>query len=252
MAFAFCASVVLLTLFIFGTRAVAQSVNVGASVSHTCGNGVVDSGEQCDGSSLNGQTCVSRGFSEGMLSCNSNCTFNTTQCTSVSSGGGSGGGGGTGYGGGGGYAAPVYTPAATSITSVSGGASATLPALQAQLLNLLITQLQILLRQAQAQGIAFPAGAAQFLPSASSTTSFSFENNLGFGAVGSDVSALQHALNARGFTVAASGPGSPGNETTYFGPATRNALIAFQKSVGISPARGYFGPISRAYINSHP
>lgn len=63
-----------------------------------CGNGVIDQGEQCDGSNLAGQTCGSRGFSGGSLSCNSSCTINTSQCTSPPppSGGGGGGGGGGG------------------------------------------------------------------------------------------------------------------------------------------------------------
>jgi Protein of unknown function (DUF1566) len=45
-----------------------------------CGNGVVDSSEQCDGSNLNGQTCQSQGFAGGTLSCTSSCTFNTSGC----------------------------------------------------------------------------------------------------------------------------------------------------------------------------
>jgi len=36
--------------------------------------------------------------------------------------------------------------------------------------------------------------------------------------------------------------------TGYFGGLTENALAEYQKSVGISPARGYFGPITRARI----
>ena len=55
-----------------------------------CGNGVINTGEECDGSNLAGQTCVTRGFISGSLTCNSNCTINTSQC--VSGGGGGGGG----------------------------------------------------------------------------------------------------------------------------------------------------------------
>ena len=73
--------------------AFVQEASTGISL---CGNGVIDSGEECDGSNLAGQTCSSRGFSGGSLSCNSNCTINTSQCTSAPppSGGGGGGGGG--------------------------------------------------------------------------------------------------------------------------------------------------------------
>jgi hypothetical protein len=71
----------------------ASAVNITATVNPVCGNGVIESGEQCDGSNLGGASCVSLGFSGGTLSCNSNCAFNTSQCTS----GGGGGGGGGGY-----------------------------------------------------------------------------------------------------------------------------------------------------------
>jgi hypothetical protein len=46
-----------------------------------CGNNVKESGEACDGTDLAGQTCVSQGFGGGVLSCNANCTFNTSACT---------------------------------------------------------------------------------------------------------------------------------------------------------------------------
>ncbi|MFN2425147.1 MAG: M12 family metallo-peptidase [Candidatus Binatia bacterium] len=49
--------------------------------SSTCGNGVLDPGEQCDGVNLGGATCTSRGFAGGTLSCSTTCTFNTSQCT---------------------------------------------------------------------------------------------------------------------------------------------------------------------------
>lgn len=47
----------------------------------TCGNGLLDAGEECDGSNFGGATCGSQGFFGGTLSCNSNCTLNTSQCT---------------------------------------------------------------------------------------------------------------------------------------------------------------------------
>jgi hypothetical protein len=75
----------------FSEAAFAASVNVSADVQSLCGNGNIDSGEECDGSNLGGQTCASRGYAGGTLTCNSNCTFNTSQCTSASSDGGGGG-----------------------------------------------------------------------------------------------------------------------------------------------------------------
>ena len=70
------------------------SVTIQISV---CGNNLKEAGEQCDGTDLGGATCQSLGYSGGTLSCNPNCTFNTSNCTA---GGGAGGGGGGGGGGG--------------------------------------------------------------------------------------------------------------------------------------------------------
>jgi hypothetical protein len=51
-----------------------------------CGNGVIEDGEQCDGTSLNGQTCVTQGFAKGTLSCTSSCTFSTASCSMCGNG----------------------------------------------------------------------------------------------------------------------------------------------------------------------
>ncbi len=65
-----------------------------------CGNNVKGPEETCDGSDLDGKTCVTQGFSSGTLSCASDCkSFVTSSCTSASSGGSGGGGGGGGAGG---------------------------------------------------------------------------------------------------------------------------------------------------------
>jgi peptidoglycan hydrolase-like protein with peptidoglycan-binding domain len=70
------------------------------------------------------------------------------------------------------------------------------------------------------------------------------------GAGGEDVKNLQKFLNSKGFFVSVTGPGSPGNETTIFGPLTRSALARFQSANGITPAVGFFGPITRGLILS--
>ncbi|MEK7107216.1 MAG: peptidoglycan-binding protein [Patescibacteria group bacterium] len=80
----------------------------------------------------------------------------------------------------------------------------------------------------------------------------SFKRDLETGSKGSDVRALQAYLNSHGFSIAASGAGSPGNETELFGGLTRAALAKWQASVGITPAAGYFGPKTRAYIAANP
>jgi peptidoglycan hydrolase-like protein with peptidoglycan-binding domain len=77
-----------------------------------------------------------------------------------------------------------------------------------------------------------------------------FDRNLSLGMMGDDVLRLQRFLNRNKFIVALSGPGSIGNETVKFGFATQNALRLFQKAKNISPAAGYFGPITRNIINS--
>ena len=75
-----------------------------------------------------------------------------------------------------------------------------------------------------------------------------FTRSLTVGSSGPDVKALQVYLNTHGYTIATTGPGSPGKETTLFGALTRNALIKFQKANNIVPAVGFFGPITRTYI----
>jgi hypothetical protein len=53
-----------------------------------CGNGVIESGEQCDGSNLGGLTCQSFGFQKGTLACDSSsCQFDTSSCIGSGSNG---------------------------------------------------------------------------------------------------------------------------------------------------------------------
>jgi len=79
------------------------------------------------------------------------------------------------------------------------------------------------------------------------------------GGRGPEVRMLQQFLNSRrGIQVAASGPGSPGRETQYFGSKTRTAVTAFQRRhaadvlapVGLTQATGYVGPQTRQKINA--
>jgi peptidoglycan hydrolase-like protein with peptidoglycan-binding domain len=77
-----------------------------------------------------------------------------------------------------------------------------------------------------------------------------FYRNLALGTTGEDVRALQKYLNKNNYLITQSGPGSLGNETNYFGPLTQRALRLFQIEHNISPALGYFGPITLAFINS--
>lgn len=86
------------------------------------------------------------------------------------------------------------------------------------------------------------------VPTTASAPALSFSRNLDVGFEGEDVRMLQKYLNGKGYVIAASGPGSLGNETTRFGELTKAALIRFQKEHDILPAVGFFGPITRAFI----
>jgi hypothetical protein len=48
-----------------------------------CGNGNIDSNEQCDGSNLGGAACQSQGFDSGVLGCNSLCNYDVSQCVKL-------------------------------------------------------------------------------------------------------------------------------------------------------------------------
>ena len=86
-----------------------------------------------------------------------------------------------------------------------------------------------------------------------------FVKDLSYEMVDPDVKKLQAYLNSKGFTVAGSGYGSLGNETEYFGPLTRSALIKFQEQyraeiltpLGLVNGTGFFGEKTRAFINSN-
>jgi len=92
---------------------------------------------------------------------------------------------------------------------------------------------------------------APVITSTSTPDILSINKDLKYGMNDPLVLILQRYLNTHGFVLSATGAGSVGSETDYFGPATRNSLISFQKAKGINPALGYFGPITRAYIGSH-
>ena len=152
-------------------------------------------------------------------------------------------------GGGGGSTTPVAVATTTVATSTSVVATTTtsvIPTSESDIKALIATltaQLNALLAQARQQGITLPA---------SFSTSFApFTRDLWMYDTGLDVKELQQFLNTKGFIVSAIGPGSFGNEVQHFGLKTFLALKKFQASVGITPASGYFGPKTRAYVNAH-
>lgn len=82
-------------------------------------------------------------------------------------------------------------------------------------------------------------------------TGYTFSTDLMVGSKGADVMNLQKVLNMNAATQVSSGTsaGAPGYETSTFGPATKAAVMKWQKSAGL-PATGYFGPLSRAKVNA--
>jgi peptidoglycan hydrolase-like protein with peptidoglycan-binding domain len=86
----------------------------------------------------------------------------------------------------------------------------------------------------------------------------SFNRDLYQGMDGTDVRNLQDVLNYSPMTeVSSTGSGSPGQETDYFGEATKNAVISFQNIFadqillpsGLTSGSGYVGPSTRAVLN---
>ncbi|MDO8530178.1 MAG: Ser-Thr-rich GPI-anchored membrane family protein [bacterium] len=74
-----------------------------------------------------------------------------------------------------------------------------------------------------------------------------------YGQVDGVINSLQKFLNKHGFTVAKDGPGSPGNETNFFGVATKAALQEFQAVNGLlksALSSGNFGPWTASIIES--
>ncbi|PKN26370.1 MAG: hypothetical protein CVU65_05945 [Deltaproteobacteria bacterium HGW-Deltaproteobacteria-22] len=55
--------------------------DVKVKTTDSCGDGLVDPGESCDGPELSGATCGTGGYYAGTLSCNSDCTLDFSACT---------------------------------------------------------------------------------------------------------------------------------------------------------------------------
>ncbi|GMU74065.1 MAG: hypothetical protein AMXMBFR44_2640 [Candidatus Campbellbacteria bacterium] len=84
-----------------------------------------------------------------------------------------------------------------------------------------------------------------------------FSRDLSLGDSGQDVLELQRLLNEDERTqIAALGPGSPGNETMYFGLLTADAVRRYQEAhaseiltpLGLFAGTGFFGRSTRAHL----
>ncbi len=88
---------------------------------------------------------------------------------------------------------------------------------------------------------------------------FTFTHDLKRGSVGDSARFLQIVLNMDPATqVANAGPGSPGNESRFFGWMTHNAVMRFQMKyaseilhpIGLTYPSGYVGRLTRAKLNA--
>ena len=88
--------------------------------------------------------------------------------------------------------------------------------------------------------------------------SYTWTRNLSIGSTGDDVRQLQRFLNGNPQTqVAVTGVGSPGNESSYYGPATARAVSKFQEMyaaqiltpLGLTNGTGGFYTSTRARLN---
>jgi hypothetical protein len=139
----------------------------------------------------------------------------------------------------------TMTPPHVSNSVYSEGFTISSPAqtdLQSQIQALLaqITQLQAQLANQESSNSSEGSG----------VSGYQFTRNLSAGTSGEDVRQLQIKLNSEGFTISQTGSGSSGNETTYFGELTRQAVVKYQVAKGISPAVGFVGPVTRERLNS--
>jgi hypothetical protein len=163
-------------------------------------------------------------------------TFTTASSPSVSSGGSDSGatvGVAAGY-----ASAPATTPLPPVSTSTPPPSTS----------GMTISQMQTLLASLESELQMLEAEAGNQI--ASSTVSFVFTRDLQFGMTGNDVRQLQLFLIAQNAGPAARKLKTHGT-TINFATLTKAALIEFQKSVGITPTSGYFGPITRAWVNAH-
>lgn len=120
-------------------------------------------------------------------------------------------------------------------------------------------ELQKTINDLMAQIAKLQGGTTTTTGSSASVCPFTWTRDLKTGATGADVKVLQQFLNANADTrVAATGVGSTGMETEYFGPATAAAVSKFQvmhradvlTPAGLTNPTGFFGPGTRAKANA--
>ena len=145
---------------------------------------------------------------------------------------------------------------ATTVIWLSGAAALVPMVAQADTMSDLQAQIASLLAQIttlQAQLATLSGGTT------GAVCGYTFAKDLSSGDTGADVKNLQTVLNSDVATqVAASGVGSSGSETEYFGSMTKAAVVKFQDKyasevltpIGLSAGTGYLGSMSRAKLNA--
>jgi hypothetical protein len=108
-----------------------------------------------------------------------------------------------------------------------------------------IAELQALVQSLMAQIAALSGGSST---AGSGAGCYAFTMTHQMGDTGGEVMEIQKFLNSHGAQIAATGAGSPGNESSYFGALTRAAVAKWQAANGVSPAAGYWGPVTRAKV----
>ena len=129
----------------------------------------------------------------------------------------------------------------------------TVEELQDQIADLLA---QITLLQAQVTAL---TGGTPGVGVPAACTGITFTVDLSQGSTGNDVKCLQALLNTDPVTqLGTTGAGSPGSETTYFGPLTHAAVVKFQDQhaaeiltpIGLTSGTGYVGPATIPVLNA--
>jgi hypothetical protein len=70
-----------------GTLTCTASCILDTEGCYSCGDGIKQGSETCDGSELGGQTCISQGYGPGTLACNADCqSFDTSGCSPCGNG----------------------------------------------------------------------------------------------------------------------------------------------------------------------
>jgi peptidoglycan hydrolase-like protein with peptidoglycan-binding domain len=92
---------------------------------------------------------------------------------------------------------------------------------------------------------ALQAQLATMQPGGGVSTATKLTSDLTVGSRGTEVVSLQDFLEVNKFLVM-----PPGVAKGTFGTLTRSAVAAYQSARGISPAAGYFGPLTRARVNN--